>query len=58
MSDKINYCDQDNECAQSSNIKAQSECKFYACESEPKTYCDHLAWWGGCICRDAIEEIK
>ena len=53
---KINYCDKDAECTAAPGM--QEQCRHFQCESEPHTYCDHLTWWGGCMCEAAVEGGK
>lgn len=54
---KINYCDKNAECT-ATDMEPQEQCRHFQCLTTPQTYCDHLTWWGGCMCEAAAREAK
>lgn len=54
---KINFCDKNADCTVT-HLEPQNQCAFYKEKKEPKTYCDHYTWYGGCLCSEAIEDAK
>lgn len=53
----INLCDKNGDCTVT-HLEPQNQCRFYGINSNPRTYCDHYAWSGGCLCREAVEDAK
>lgn len=53
----MNFCDKNGDCTVT-HLEPQKQCRFYSDQSNPKTYCDYYAWYGGCLCREAIEDAK
>lgn len=57
QNEKSNLCDAEGECTVTGN-ESQGKCLFYAAKVSPPTYCDHFAWYGGCLCWEAREDAK